>query len=74
MNTGEGDNVDETVTSEMDVKLNPISQISETRDTELNPVPLTPISTQDENKTDQTAAMMQLLLHKFDEQLSLIHI
>ena len=52
MNTGKGDNVEETVTSEMDVKLIPISQISETSVTELNPVPLTPISTRDENKTE----------------------
>ena len=28
--------------------------------------PLTPISTQDENKPDETAALMQLLLTKFD--------
>ena len=79
MNTNKGDNVDETVASEMDVELNPISQTSETSVTELNPVPLTPISTQDENKPDDTAAMMQLLLSeikgikcsfndKFDEQ------
>ena len=53
MNTGKGENVDETVTIEMDVKLNPISQIGDTSVTELNPVPLTPISTQDENKTDE---------------------
>ena len=78
MNTDKGDNVDETVASEMDVKLNPISQTSEISVTELNPVPLTPISTQDVSKTD-TSAMIQLLLSeikgikssfndKFDEQ------
>ena len=63
MNTDKGDNVDETVASEMDVKLN---QISQTSVTELNPVLLTPISTQDVNKPDETAALMQLLLTKFD--------
>ena len=41
MNTGEDDNVDETVTSEMNIKLTPISQINETSATELNSVPLT---------------------------------
>ena len=58
MNTNKGDNVEETVASEMDVKLD---QISETSVTELNPVPITPISTQDVSKTDGTAAMMQFL-------------
>ena len=72
MNTDKGDNVDETVASEMDVKLD---QISQTSVTELNPVPLNPSSKQDVSKTDGTAAMMQLLLseikginNKFDEQ------
>ena len=75
MNTGDDNNIevsitDETVTSEMCVKLTPISQIGETSAIELNTVQITPISTQDENKTDDTAAMMQLLLNKFDEKFS----
>ena len=73
MNTNKGDNVEEIVESEMDVKLD---QISQTSVTELNPVTITPISTQDVSKTD-TSAMMQLLLseikginNKFDEKFT----
>ena len=49
MNTNEDNNTkvsltDETVMSEMDVELTQIRQISETRATELNLVPLTSIS------------------------------
>ena len=64
---------DETVTSEMGVQLTPISQIGEFNATglvEVNTVQITPISTRDENKTDETAAMMQLLLNKFDEKFN----
>ena len=73
MNTDEDNNAkvsitDETVMCEMDVELTPISQISETRVTELNTVPSTSISTSLESKSDSTASLMQLLLNKFDEQ------
>ena len=57
--------MEEIVESEMDVRLD---QVSQTSVTELNPVTITPISTQDVSKPDGTAAMMQLLLNKFDEQ------
>ena len=75
MNTDEDNNTkvsltDEIVTSEMDVELTPISQISEARVTELNTVPSTSISTTSEGKSDNTAALMQLLLSKFDEKFT----
>ena len=56
----------------MGVCSTPISQIvsSTTESVELNRVQETPISTRYENKTDETNAMIQLMLNKFDEKFN----
>ena len=56
---------DKTFTSEMGIHSTQVSQTGEssaTESVELNAIQATPISTRYENKTDEIAAMMQLLL------------
>ena len=70
--TREISTTDVNLTSEMDVPLTQTSQMGESSTTafvQSETIPITSISSsQDVHKTDGTAAMMQLLLNKFDEQ------
>ena len=64
---------DVDMTSEMDVQLTPISQVGEASTTafvQSETVTISSISSGQENKTDDTAAMMQLLLNKLDEKFN----